>query len=153
MPIRESMSVCSKCHRMKPDDEFRWRTDTGKRRSYCIECQRAQWHGQNVSDRHRASSRRYYHAIKRDQNIQLRGCKGSQGDAELKRALARLYRGVRTGNIIKPDHCQICGEDLPRDKIQAHLRNHDTSKQDVLWVCVMCNRAVERCERKSNNGS
>lgn len=134
--------ICSKCGHDLPEDAFEFRRDLGRRRSYCRECRREQYRSQNASERHKASCRRYYHVWH-----QRGGAKGSQGDPELRKALSRLYHRIRTGAVLKPGHCQICGDVLPKKLIQAHLRQHKTDAEPI-WCCALCNRAVERMEAK-----
>ncbi len=54
-----------------------------------------------------------------------------------------LYNAVRNGGLVKPTHCQRCGEEpLPRD---LHAHHHDYTKPlNVEWICLGCHGKEHR---------
>ncbi len=59
-------------------------------------------------------------------------------------AAAKARRAVKLGKIIKPNYCQICGDEA---KLQNH--HHDYSKPlEVIFVCRMCHGLMDRVRRK-----
>ena len=49
-----------------------------------------------------------------------------------------LNNAVRDGNILKPEHCGICGG---KAKLEAH--HFDYSKPlEVIWVCDSCHKGI-----------
>ena len=62
-------------------------------------------------------------------------------EAELARRALKLY--VRNGTIVKPDFCQECMADTPKEKLHGH--HDDYSKPfDVIWLCSWCHAKKHR---------
>ena len=56
------------------------------------------------------------------------------------RARTTLNSAVKTGTVVKPDHCQHC---LGSGKLTGH--HHDYSRPlDVTWMCAPCHRKETR---------
>jgi hypothetical protein len=57
------------------------------------------------------------------------------------RAKWLVQKKVQRGELVKPDHCQRCGQYAPPRKLQAH--HHDYRRPtDVSWYCDACHKAI-----------
>ncbi len=59
-----------------------------------------------------------------------------------------VYRAVEDGRLVRPDHCERCGE--PTDKAQAHHEDY-SRPLDVEWFCERCHKAHHKEEREAMN--
>jgi hypothetical protein len=52
----------------------------------------------------------------------------------------RVHRAVKSGKLIKPDHCQHCGLVVPCDKPHALQAHHEDYSRplEVEWLCYHC---------------
>jgi hypothetical protein len=67
------------------------------------------------------------------------------------RELARdlLKKAVKHGRIIKPAHCEGCGQEKRKQELEAH--HHDYAKPfDVVWLCRPCHRRAEPLDVSQN---
>lgn len=51
-----------------------------------------------------------------------------------------LHYHLKQGNIIKPNYCEICDDNV---KLQAHHTDY-TKPLDVMWVCIDCHCLLDR---------
>ena len=53
----------------------------------------------------------------------------------------KLQEAVRMGIVVKPDTCEMCHQQLPKNKIHGH--HEDYSKPlEVKWVCSSCHARI-----------
>jgi len=50
-----------------------------------------------------------------------------------------IHSRVKSGKMIKPDRCALCGKKPRKQKIQAHHPNYDEPLY-ILWLCESCHR-------------
>jgi len=55
---------------------------------------------------------------------------------EKKKAHDAIYRAVKKGELFKPSHCQICGEEGNTEA--HHARYGREQRTSVIWVCKIC---------------
>jgi hypothetical protein len=68
-------------------------------------------------------------------------------DSHKFRAQKAVADAVRTGRLKKPEHCEVCGEKIPKGKLQGH--HEDYSKPlEVRWVCTKCHPAEDKARRE-----
>lgn len=68
------------------------------------------------------------------------------------RARQALMAKVRSGKIVRPDTCQLCGQQPPRgrdgrSRIQAHHHRGYEFPFDVQWLCSACHEQEHRHEK------
>lgn len=111
------MKTCTKCGEDKPLDQYNTRDD--RLSGYRSECKKCQWKVQDLR------KKKNYDPVKR-----------------------RTYCAVRyaliTGNITKPDSCEICNQ---KKKVIAHHQDH-SYKLDVNWLCYRCHNKIHECIRE-----
>lgn len=62
-----------------------------------------------------------------------------------KQVVERMHHAIRYGRLVRPDHCERCGE-----KCYPDGHHHDYSKPlDVEWLCRSCHIAHHWAERKA----
>lgn len=107
---------CSQCGETKLLTSFSTRLDRKSgRRSECKSCQ---W------------------------KMQSRRKRGQAIPVEKYRAYSTLRYAVKVGRLIKPSHCELCGED-----VNVHAHRADYSRPlDVNWLCVPCHNALHRAQ-------
>ena len=54
-----------------------------------------------------------------------------------------LRLGIRRGDIIKLDYCELCGNNCKHQRIEAHHWNGYDAHLDVWWVCHQCNTRLK----------
>lgn len=100
---------------------------------------------------HRAACKRYYakHRSKWPAYGKDWRMKNPERDAQLKRirreryperssARRKVQTAIENGTLIKPLHCEMCGNETPLD---GH--HEDYSKPlDVIWLCRLCHRHI-----------
>lgn len=59
---------------------------------------------------------------------------------QAKRAYSEYWAGVRSGRIIRPNHCERCGAE---GKVEAHHRDHRFAT-DVEHLCLSCHKTANR---------
>lgn len=66
------------------------------------------------------------------------------------RQLAR--KAVKTGEIIKPDYCEICFQKYDKRYIQGHHTDY-AKPLEVIWCCIKCHNGLhkEHKERGENH--
>lgn len=53
-----------------------------------------------------------------------------------------VYRAVKNGELIKPEHCQSCNQVT---KVEAHHFNYDKEKRtSISWLCKSCHEKITR---------
>jgi hypothetical protein len=122
--------VCSKCKQELPVSEFhRYNRRSTQYYSQCRDC-KAEYKRANNAKLRIAQKKR------RDNP--------SAEDKLKKKAWNALHYALRTGKIIKPDKCDICG--CASDNIQAH---HDDYNKpfDVVWACQKCHSQLDTIRR------
>jgi hypothetical protein len=141
--------VCNRCKRDLPADNFGKRTlksGTVTIKPYCRECSRElnfdYYHnngGKQVKDQ-------YYleHREELLPKLRLRSGKCPY-DPEKQPARVAVFRAVRSGKLIKPDRCQLCGA---QTKLEAHHFMGYTREHylDVEWLCIGCHNRADNPE-------
>lgn len=58
-----------------------------------------------------------------------------------------VYNAIRSGQLVRPDTCEECGETYPtqsgRAGIQAHHHKGYDHPLDVKWLCIPCHRDAD----------
>lgn len=151
------MKACRICNEVKHEEDFyKHPKMIGGRDSKCKECTKAAvkanrdkkidyykqydaWRFQNdprVRDRHAA----YRNTASGHASIRRSQAKWDDENKEAKYAHGVVARAVRTGCLIKPSECPLCGEFTPSRMMHAH--HEDYSKPlDIEWMCFKCHRA------------
>jgi hypothetical protein len=73
-----------------------------------------------------------------------------------KLAYSRLNGAVRSGEIVRPDRCEKCGEcpepdALGRSRIEGHHLDHSKAL-DVIWLCDRCHKEETPIARGERSG-
>ena len=59
------------------------------------------------------------------------------------KAYSAIRNAVYSGKLVKPDHCEDCGKELPPEALHGH--HHDYSDRlNVRWICVQCHGKEHR---------
>lgn len=62
-----------------------------------------------------------------------------EGEAEKHVARVTLYKAVKAGKLIRPDHCVLCGI-----KCKPHGHHPDYDKPlEVIWLCAPCHKQAD----------
>ncbi len=110
---------CTKCKQEKPLSEFHRQIRRDKYYySSCKDC-KAEYKRQNKSKLLETQYRRRSNNIEYDRK---------------RKAWNALYYALKTGKIVKPDKCDICGE---AKKTQGHHRDYEKPFK-VTWCCQDC---------------
>lgn len=115
---------CSRCHK-ESEHVYTWKN--GKYlTSKCREC--------NTKDKHK------YFGTKGGKKIALEASrKAYEKHKEKWLARAKVRYAVKTGRIVKPEKCEVCGKRYKR--IEGH--HPDYSKPlEVIWLCTGCHADV-----------
>ena len=91
---------------------------------------------------HRRAANEAYAKSERGKALSIQVKKKWQANNQVKRsAHIRLGNAVKSGKIVKPDACSVCGNTQRR----IHGHHYDYSKPlDVIWVCPPCHREFHR---------
>lgn len=57
-------------------------------------------------------------------------------------AYARVNRALKSGEITKTDHCELCGRDCKHTRISGHHWNGYDRPLDLWWICQRCNNLL-----------
>lgn len=150
--------ICKKCGKEKPiNDFYKHKEMSDGHLNFCKECVKAREAKYRLShiehireyDRNRpnAKERGQKQRIKVKQNSTKykRYCELKNIWAKLNKfkrnAHSKVLRAIKSGILIRPTYCQICGKD--NCKIEGH--HYDYSKPlDIIWVCTECHGKLHR---------
>jgi hypothetical protein len=159
-PTREKLELadekfCNGCRTVKPLTEFRFgmRHGTRKPKSRCRECMKAD---ERSPERRKV---KYAYAKRpggRDTPYHKRAMKArskrwAKKYPEKDKTKALVRKAIRTGELVKPNRCEKCGDiPLPHKNGQSRIEGHhaDYSKPlDVTWLCSPCHLKLHLAER------
>jgi hypothetical protein len=133
--------MCSKCKEDKSEDAFY----PSQHRKWCKLCMKEYARNLKRNNPERArkwrqdSQRRYYERHKENVISQVKEWKKKH--PEQSRARHKVERAIRSGKLVKPSICEMCGSS---EYIQASHPGHDYKKAlEVRWLCVSCHRKVD----------
>jgi hypothetical protein len=66
-----------------------------------------------------------------------------EGDFKI-RARRALYNAVARGKVVKPDHCERCGQAVSGRKLHGHHHRGYEHPLDVQWLCTPCHGKEHR---------
>ena len=132
------MKTCCKCQQEKSENDFYINRKLGRVSGYCKVCfsktGRA-WHHKNKSI---SNSRRKELRLINTEKEKARNAKRRN---DPKRIVSRtLYNAVQRGEIIRPNHCEKCGN---IGKIHGHHFDYE-KPFDVNWLCFDCHMNEHR---------
>jgi len=62
-----------------------------------------------------------------------------EGEMARHAARVRVYQAVKSGKLIRPDHCTFCGI-----KCKPHAHHDDYEKPlEVIWLCSPCHKQAD----------
>lgn len=53
------------------------------------------------------------------------------------KAHRKLYRAIRSGIIIKPNRCEACNTEIPKNLLRGHHEDYSKPLQ-INWLCSIC---------------
>ena len=119
--------VCSKCKQEKPLSEYhRYNRRNETHYSQCKQC-KAEYKQANKDKLLEAQYKRRV---------------GKQNNSPQRKAWNALYYAIKTGKVMKPDNCQVCGK-LVGKKIQAHHKDY-SKPFEVTWCCQDCHVILDK---------
>jgi hypothetical protein len=159
--------TCTKCQQAFPVEAFRPYRRRGYvgRHSWCPTCERTEQLARRRQPEVRARARSRW-ISKADRTRTCRKCErelsisafdphrwvcrvcrhkhdSKRRDPAKQRARVVLKEAVRWGKIVKPKHCQECGQAVPPARLQGH--HHDYSKPlEARWLCATCHGRAHR---------
>jgi 5-methylcytosine-specific restriction endonuclease McrA len=117
------MQICGKCREAKPPDAYS-PSNRGRYLSICRDCRNLMHRGYRETPHGKDTELSYRHrvSVRRIQAVRT-----------------KTLAHIRTGDMIRPDACQRCGE---TGLIVAHHRSYDKpdSFRDVEFLCEPCHR-------------
>lgn len=134
---------CTKCGETKPLEEFprRFKNRDDKRATQCKVCTR-QWRKDNKKVVSEATRRWRKNNAER---FQSQMATYRERHPEKIKAHNALRKAVYKGRIVKPEHCEDCGEQFEKRQIQGHHEDY-SRPLDVEWLCVGCHVQKHREE-------
>ena len=146
---------CTKCGATKPLEEFVLdRRRKNERQGRCKECAKQtskEWRERNrerkfANDKRwqeenpeRVAELRKHWRAKNPNRYQDQGARHRKKNPDKARARAIVLTAVHDGRLLKPDHCEDCGQAPRRQDLPGH--HEDYSKPyDVEWLCRTCHR-------------
>ena len=153
--------VCRKCGETKPLEEFHKNPDAvrggpagvryaqeplagiGQRpiAARMTELQR-RWRIENPESV-REHERKYRHG--NHEILRIRRAEYRKANKEKKASHTRVYYGIKTGRLVRPEVCEECCRD--KDKIQGHHEDY-ANPYKVVWLCPKCHSARHREKSK-----
>lgn len=154
--------LCRICNKLKPLSAFKKFRD--RIFHQCVECCVAQAKARRLANPDKFNKRRRELYVGNREKIiadvskwrkeNRQKVKVTNRKYELKRdpvkQLARrlLKQAVKCGKIVKPLHCECCGQAMPKVKLHGHHK--DYSKPFLVkWFCNNCHATHHRIERNS----
>ena len=96
-------------------------------------------HPPERTDERRSQERMWRAGRKRKSNF-MSSVKWKQQNQEKAKAHAAVARAIRSGKLVRPDHCERCGLIC---KPQAHHKDYKL-KLLVRWLCALCHKTEHR---------
>ena len=152
------MKICSKCKVSKLEEDF---SRHGKwLQAWCRKCDNA--YAKVYQQKHRESGRersRKYYTSNRSTCLEKTRRRRAMNPAktraarqrwaaanpEKEQAQWRLKAAVRSGKIIKPSHCELCGKGSP--PLDSHHPNYDLPFE-VVFCCHPCHMGLHMALRQ-----
>ena len=128
------MKTCSRCRRELAAEEFH------RSQTYCKACQVAYNREYRLQ---RAESFRERHRQYTEAHLEqerARKVDYHQRNPEKRRAHRAVWRAVKNGSLVRPDHCSECGVSANEFRIHAHHEDYG-APLDVEWLCAPCHGA------------
>lgn len=132
---------CFKCGRVLDIEDFY--THPRMKDGHLGKCKECTKHDSFIRSRQKSDQIREYEKArsqteKRKQNRRIYVAKYKKEHPERIAINLRVSRAIKSGKIIKPECCSICGK---RGQTVAH--HHDYSKPlDVIFVCQSCHKRI-----------
>lgn len=143
--------ICNKCKRDLPDESFNWANRKArKRQTICRECfsdyNRKRY--QKNKDRIRKNIEAY--RAENPTKVLASRMKTCMKNPTHYNANKVVEQAIIAGEMIRPDHCSICGCGADEHRIEAHHENY-SKPLDIIWCCTPCHRALDMKRRKGEN--
>jgi formylmethanofuran dehydrogenase subunit E len=161
MTANPATKACKKCGEVKPLTKFcRVKVNRDGRSGTCNSCRNRQLRALNTNSpeyraRRKAQRRkpetrekaRRWREANRDK-IEEAWMRYADRNGEKLLAHQKVRSAVRSGQMIKPDRCETCGEEVPRARLHGHHDDYDRPL-DVRWLCPSCHGAHHAEERQA----
>jgi hypothetical protein len=132
--------TCSKCKAEKAFGEFHvTRANPDGRACICKSCQKAKskeyylGNKDKFRERWRADGKRPKSIARKKAALYAR----IAADPHFKKSHDTVFRAIKRGDIIRPDHCERC---LINCYPQAHHDDH-SKDLEIMWLCPICHAA------------
>ncbi len=157
------MKICSRCKKEKDYDEFykdkaakdgyncicklcRLEMDRNRRKSDPEWVKRRKIHNslfhKNNREKVRERKKRWFSSQEGLESHRNSTRKYREKNPEKKKAQDAVYRAVRRGELIIPEHCQICNR---KGQVEAHHAQYGKEKRtSVIWICKRCHEKISR---------
>lgn len=141
---------CSRCGEEKPLDEFYPRKDVKDgREGRCKACARAKTRAWREGDPELVSAAYRRWRLSNPKAREEGRKRHRKRHPEKARARRILNLAVHRGTILKPTHCEACGQEFEKSDLHGH--HHDYSKPlEVEWFCGECHRAQHSPDQATN---
>ena len=151
---------CSRCKKIKPVEEFRWRSDREQYDAYCRPCNkeylRKYWqeNKSRLKEYHKEKRQTEEHKVKNKvyQRRYYQSEKGIESSAKARakarangkwQARVELRKAWLRGDIKRPSACKQCERKcIPEG--HHYLGYRKEHWLDVQWLCIRCHRALHR---------
>lgn len=144
------MKTCSNCNTEKPRDDFYDQKSGDGKTAKCKECTKSaalKYRSENL-DRVKEYDRQRGQLEHRKEGVRLRAWRYSKRPAKLWRgrniekykAHVALNNAIRSGMLVKPDHCEQC----PRTYMLEGHHDDYSKPLEVQWLCKWCHMARHR---------
>ena len=68
---------------------------------------------------------------------------------EKRKAHDTVYNALQKGELVRPQHCQICNE---KGRIEAHHASYDKNRRSsIIWICKLCHENITRNFKNGSN--
>ncbi len=128
-----TLKLCRKCQRLLPLSYFSMKAGRPSvYQSPCRRCRHDQEHRllrtKPVTQAWRDRARGYVRTYKDNHKEKIR-------------AHHKVFRAVKSGKLVRPSHCQQCGN--THSRIEAHHADYSRAL-DVTWLCRPCHDKTKR---------
>lgn len=129
---------CRPCWNRRANERGKAARRNNSRAAQVARAKAVTWRGANL-EKMREACRRW-----RERNSgYMRGYREAKGALQKAKEAARcaVHAAVQGGTLVKPDHCECCGQEAAGRRLQAHHEDY-TMPLQVRWLCTRCHGAL-----------
>lgn len=140
--------TCSECGRKLPLNEFnKNRNNKDGLQDRCRDCFSAYNKKRYEANREKIKTRVRKYRDENIENVFVTRMKMCEKNPNHKNANEAVSLALKTGKLVKPDHCMACGCKDTEHRIEAHHSDY-SRPLDVIWVCTPCHRHLDQRRRE-----